>query len=271
MPASLFVGFPSLTPFQALVQYSRKHLPHLVRRGRICLEWGKIKVLIAEGDKTQAMLMEDWLGQVRDIDLCPVANEGRSGLESICRCRPDVVIWDMFLPGMDALELLEELSVQPPRPWPRIIVTAWSHTPQLANTLLACGAGYLIDRPVKLSVLEARIRMLAAPPDETPVEACLRLYDLASGPERRYRICRSCIDYYLSATEKGEIQLKQVEVDVSRQMKCTPDAVQKGLHRAIVDIYEAGRPAFRRIWSQKRAPSNLEFLRLVANDLRTRF
>ena len=78
-----------------------------------------------------------------DFDLVDVVTDGAALVESVSRLRPDVVVTDLAMPGMNALDALRELTrlgIQT-----RVIVLTMHPDAQLATEAFRLGAsGYLL-------------------------------------------------------------------------------------------------------------------------------
>jgi DNA-binding NarL/FixJ family response regulator len=53
---------------------------------------------------------------VEGFDVVGEAADGPAAIEAVARLRPDIVLLDIQLPGMDGLSVAEELAVGPDRP-----------------------------------------------------------------------------------------------------------------------------------------------------------
>jgi two-component system chemotaxis response regulator CheB len=51
-----------------------------------------------------------------EFDIVATAPDGESALERIRSCRPDVVVLDLEMPGLNGIEVSSELSKHNPRP-----------------------------------------------------------------------------------------------------------------------------------------------------------
>ncbi len=58
------------------------------------------------------------------------ATDGRAALELVQHCKPDLLLLDYMLPGMDGIELYDRIqSTQGVAPLPAILITASRHLP----------------------------------------------------------------------------------------------------------------------------------------------
>ena len=87
-----------------------------------------------------------------------LAASGEDGLKAALRERPDLVILDLMLPGMDGLEVCRRLKADPPtRGVPVIMVTAKGEEADVVIGL-ELGADDYLTKPFSPKILMARIR-----------------------------------------------------------------------------------------------------------------
>jgi DNA-binding response OmpR family regulator len=108
-----------------------------------------------------------------------VAHDGHAGVALCDRLRPDLVVLDLMLPGLDGLEVCRR--VQRDRPVPVLMLTARAEESDLLVGL-AVGADDYITKPFSPRELVARIRALLrrverrpAPPGDAVVIGALEI------------------------------------------------------------------------------------------------
>ena len=112
---------------------------------------------------TEVLLVEDdpRIRQVLEVSLrdhgyeVRTAASGEQALDEVAARRPDVLLLDLMLPGIDGLEVCRRLRAQ--GDLPIIAVTARSDSADVVAGLEA-GADDYVTKPVVASVLAARIR-----------------------------------------------------------------------------------------------------------------
>jgi DNA-binding response OmpR family regulator len=126
------------------------------------------------------------------------AADGPSGVE-LCRSfRPDLVVLDLMLPGLDGLEVCRR--IQQERHVPVLMLTARDSTTDL-EVGLAVGADDYLTKPFSPRELVARVRALVRRAERTaPADDPIRLGDLAIEPATR-RVSRNGSDVHLTPTE----------------------------------------------------------------------
>lgn len=117
-------------------------------------------ILIVDDDPVMIKLFEFNLGKAGYRTVA--CREGSSVLSSTLETRPDMVIFDLMLPGRSGLELIEdfrshaELSTMP------IIVVTAQGKGSTKEMLLAAGANHVFTKPFSPSLLLAKVEELLA-------------------------------------------------------------------------------------------------------------
>ena len=91
----------------------------------------------------------------RDFNV-EVAYSGVEALEKAASFKPDVVLLDIKLPGMDGLEVLTKIKEQYPRM--RVLMVTAIETSEKSDEALRLGADNYITKPLSLEYLENDVR-----------------------------------------------------------------------------------------------------------------
>jgi two-component system alkaline phosphatase synthesis response regulator PhoP len=111
------------------------------------------KILIIDDDRKLTRLIKEYL--YKEGFLARIANDGEIGLAEISRFKPDVIILDVMMPGMDGIDLLSKL--RPRSDAYVIMLTAKSEeTDKIIG--LRVGADDYMTKPFSPRELVARIR-----------------------------------------------------------------------------------------------------------------
>jgi len=83
------------------------------------------------------------------------AYDGNDGLEKAKELRPDLILLDMMLPGLNGVQVIEELKKSAAtQAIPVIVMTAYPSDAQfMADTVKALGAVEYLAKPVHIDVL----------------------------------------------------------------------------------------------------------------------
>jgi len=110
------------------------------------------KLLVVDDDKNQ--------GQLYKIDLeddgheVTLASSGPEGLESLKKSRPDLIVLDISMPGMDGIETLGKVLAQD-RTLPVILNTAYSN---YKNNFMTWSADGYVVKSGDTTELKSKIR-----------------------------------------------------------------------------------------------------------------
>ena len=110
-----------------------------------------LKVLVVDDDPTIRDVLRIMLG----FEGCQVvdAPDGESALVMFTAIRPDVVILDVSMPGVDGVEVCRQLKSSPPPP--RVVMLTARAQPEDEQRALDAGADAYIRKPFSpLEVLE---------------------------------------------------------------------------------------------------------------------
>lgn len=216
--------------------------------------------------------------------------DGESAISTILDKRPDVVLCDLFLPGIDALGVLEEVRA---KHWHGIFLAiADSVNDAMANPLMSAGADYFLVRPYSLQYLAHRIDKMAEERRQSPTVAFgtpLQInskYDLEECVSdlmrqigvpahiRGYTYIRKAI---MLALENGDILnsiTKELYPTIAKSFDTTASRVERAIRHAIEVAWSRGDIEILTsmfgytIKTSKGKPTNGEFISMVTDRLR---
>ncbi|NMA25423.1 MAG: response regulator, partial [Clostridiales bacterium] len=121
----------------------------------------KTRVIIADAGEEYRMLMSDILAAEGDFEVAGCTGDGLTAYSLVLKEKPDVLLTDLILSGLDGLAVLEKLSSLPDAERPAIIIISGfssEHTLAEASNL---GASYFMQKPCDIPALLSRIRMVS--------------------------------------------------------------------------------------------------------------
>jgi CheY-like chemotaxis protein len=112
-----------------------------------------IKILYVEDNPTQRELMTRLLElEMEDYEI-RFARNGSEGLDMAKEWRPDVILMDLRMPGMNGFEAIEQIrAFSPTAQTPIIAISAWANVKN-EQRALALGANKCIVKPFDLDEL----------------------------------------------------------------------------------------------------------------------
>lgn len=111
-------------------------------------------ILIVEDDPS--LLLGLTMNLRREGYRVRTATDGERGLEELARERPDLVVLDLMLPGVDGLEVLRRLRADDPV-LPVVVLTALGSERDKIRGL-DLGANDYVTKPFSIAELQARVR-----------------------------------------------------------------------------------------------------------------
>ncbi len=148
----------SLTSGDTVYRISRRSAGHYHRRAK---RIGKgvrgtaeddVVALLADDEKSTIEAFENLTGSDVGIDGV-VARSGAEALVVAGRIRPQLIIVDLFLGGVDGFAALRSLTTDEATQGAEVFATSRSLTPDMVRAALGCGAVEVLQRPLRSRVL----------------------------------------------------------------------------------------------------------------------
>lgn len=120
-----------------------------------------LKILYVEDNEDNAAMLSAWLEIEGDLEVI-VATNGAQGVELAVRETPDLVLMDLYLPGMTGFEAARQIRANgASRGIPIIALSAHAMEDDRVKAL-AAGCDEFETKPIVYSRLIAKIRRLLA-------------------------------------------------------------------------------------------------------------
>lgn len=108
-------------------------------------------IVLAEDHPPIAEQLRELLGE--EFEVLAVVAHGQALVRAVRRLRPDAVVTDISMPGMDGMQAVRELRVDYPE-LPVVFITMHDDPP-LARAALAIGRGYVLKASAGDELLDA--------------------------------------------------------------------------------------------------------------------
>ncbi len=104
-----------------------------------------IRVMLVDDQRLVRAGFASILGDEDDIEIAAEASDGGEALELIRRHRPDVVLMDIRMPGVDGLEATERIGADPKLGGVRVVIlTTFDEDDYVYRALRAGASGFLV-------------------------------------------------------------------------------------------------------------------------------
>lgn len=102
-----------------------------------------VRVVVVDDEPMVCVFLRTILGSADDIEVVDEAHDGAAGIQAVERARPDVVLMDLRMPGMDGLTAIERISefTDPPA---IVVLTTFDADEYVMRALRAGAAGFLV-------------------------------------------------------------------------------------------------------------------------------
>lgn len=102
-----------------------------------------MRVVVVDDEPMVCGFLRTILGSADDIEVVAEAHDGAAGIEAVLRHRPDVVLMDLRMPGMDGITAIERLARRADAP-PIVVLTTFDADQYVLRALRAGALGFLV-------------------------------------------------------------------------------------------------------------------------------
>jgi DNA-binding NarL/FixJ family response regulator len=102
-----------------------------------------IRVVVVDDEPMVCAHLRTILGSADDLEVVDEAHDGAAAVEAVLRDRPDVVLMDLRMPGVDGLTAIERIN-QLPEPPVVVVLTTFDADQYVLRALRAGAAGFLV-------------------------------------------------------------------------------------------------------------------------------
>ncbi|RRS00458.1 response regulator [Glycomyces terrestris] len=139
----------------------------------------RVKVLVVDDDPLVRAGLRMILGGAADVEVVGEAGSGADVPPLVAELRPDVVLMDLHMPGVDGLAATERLRAAPGAP-EVLVLTAFEADGHVRRALRAGAGGFLLKDTPPAAIVAAVRKVAAGEPVLSP-EVTRRLIGLAVG------------------------------------------------------------------------------------------
>jgi len=239
-----------------------------------------LNVLIIDSDIAYTSNVCRALSVSREIKIIGIEYDGIKGLERILSTRPDVVLMDIQLPGMDGISVLKESRLM--KDPPLTIISTHFYSDFCVVSARQNGAGYILYKPIVYHTLPSLIsecykathtdvykRRQQTNRREISIDTAYMvrsiLFDL--GMPARFIGHMYLIESVLLAAENRMLLgnlTKGLYHEMAAKLNTTPAGIERSLRNAISATYERG--SLSTVFDHR--PSNKQFLEYLMQRLK---
>lgn len=238
----------------------------------------KIRLLIADHDARFTEYVVNALKMFPEIELLGVETDGINALERVKQSKPDTLLFDLLLPGLDGISLLKNVNELSSPPVTLCCTRFYSDVAMEA--IRAYGASYILYKPIDANALHTSIvssthlrkkmlkmnhAMLTQNADNDKLRLYIRNYIVGLGIPSKLLGCTYLTEAVLLA--KRDITLIRnlshgLYHEISQIMRTTPSCVERSIRNAISNAY-SDRNLPDHFFQ---CPSNKEFIQYILQN-----
>ena len=242
----------------------------------------KIKFLMSDTGAEVTPLCREALEQ-KGVDVTVVEKDGSKVLQKMLSIRPNVVLLDAFMPGLDALTIKQRYNAA--GEWhTSFFVTGAFQSEEMVQELLDEGFSYYFVKPFDESVLVSRVLKAAAKPeqrspfttadsDEVTVTEILHQIGVPAHI-KGYQYLREAILMAVDTPDYINAVTKRLYPDIAQKNATTASRVERAIRHAIEVAWDRGdvdtlnRYFGYTIHNMRGKPTNSEFIAMIADKIR---
>ena len=240
----------------------------------------KKRIVLADAAEEFRQMLADMISGEADLTVCAQTGSGEELLDLIARHRPDVVIMDLMLAGMDGLEVLEELGEDRPK----VLVLSAFGGPALAGQISQRGGNYCMLKPCGAQSVIERARLLCDAPAlqlqeegdardmERQVTAIIHEIGVPAHI-KGYQYLREAITLAVGDMEVINAVTKVLYPAVAKKFGTTASRVERAIRHAIEVAWDRGDLETLQkyfgytVSNAKGKPTNSEFIAMIADRI----
>lgn len=197
-----------------------------------------IRVLIVDDDALVRAGLTMMLGEFDDLEVAAAIADGTEVITAVSRYRPDVVLMDIRMPGLDGITATEQLRAgrEPPEV---IILTTFDTDRHIRGAMRAGASGFLLKHTPPQQIADA-IRLVAAGDPMLSPEVIRRVMAFAAEQDRDPRRARAhqLLDR-LSGSERAVAALVgqgRTNHEIGRELLVSTATVKASMSRVLTKL-----------------------------------
>lgn len=246
----------------------------------------QLKVLLVQDENSTTSAIAKALEE-KGCQVITSKKDGTKVMGYINDGEPDLVVMDAFMPGVDALEVLRQLSEKKDDKTPAVAVTMTCDNPPFQQELLSAGASYCFIWPFDPELIATRLLQLSywkqgltptpnkgtSPDMEVVISDIMRQIGVPAHI-KGYHYLRQAI--MLSIDDPGLMHsvTKVLYPTVAKTNKTTASRVERAIRHAIEVAWDRGDVDVLSsyfgytIQNSRGKPTNSEFIAMISDKLR---
>lgn len=234
-------------------------------------------VLLADANEEFRGLLQEAIEKTEEFTVVGSVGDGMEALHLSEEKRPDLILTDVVLPGLDGFSLIRRL---PRERRPQVIVLSAFCSDRTVSEAMDMGVYYFLTKPCEINSLLDRMRAAVCKPEAEEHPAELKNMVTAIIHEigvpahiKGYQYLREAIMIAVNDMEVINAVTKVLYPEVAKRFSTTPSRVERAIRHAIEVAWDRGDLETLQkffgytVSNTKGKPTNSEFISMIADRL----
>ena len=238
----------------------------------------RIKIMLADADGEARSMLQDALEKTGRFAVIASTGDGNEALRLAGEAKPDILVLDLILPGLDGLSVLSRLEGEQ---LPLVLVTSSFVTQEVAALAGDLGASMFISKPYgEDAMVESLLRLaekadprVHAPGLEELVTSIIHEVGVPAHI-KGYQYVREAIMITVENMDVINSVTKILYPEVAKRYHTTPSRVERAIRHAIEVAWDRGDLETLQkffgytVSNAKGKPTNSEFIAMISDRIR---
>lgn len=238
----------------------------------------RITVVLADANEEFRTALKQALEATGEFDVVGCAADGLAAAQDIAERKPQLLVMDLLLPGLDGFGVLEQ-AVKDKVQMKTVVVSAL-YRDQIVSQAMSRGVSFFMPKPCELTSLLDQMRRAVNEGEESEDESQALEREVTAvihevgvpAHIKGYQYVREAI--VIAVQDMDVINAVMLYPEVARRYSTTPSRVERAVRHAIEVAWDRGdletlqRYFGYTVSNTKGKPTNSEFIAMIADRIR---
>lgn len=243
------------------------------------------KVILADTGEEFRALLRQTVEKTGEFQVVGTTGDGMELLRLVGEQKPDLVVMDLVLPGLDGMGVLRHMAELPAEARPRVIVLSAFARPEVIQEASGLGVFYFMPKPCTEESLLERMRRACGQAelpalDEPALEDMITdiIHEIGVPAHiKGYQYLRDAIIMSVGDMDMLNSITKILYPTIAKKHQTTPSRVERAIRHAIEVAWSRGKmDTIEELFGYtvsggKGKPTNSEFIALIADKIRLEY
>jgi len=238
-------------------------------------------VLLVDANEEFRTMLREEIDQTGEFTVVGSAGDGTEALQLVEQKRPDLILMDVILPGLDGFGVMKRMK-NTREQGPKVICLSAFYSDRAVTEAVELGAAYFLSKPYEKEALLDRMRAVfgqtAAPAEQHPAElknlVTSIIHEIGVPAHiKGYQYLREAIMIAVNDMDVINAVTKVLYPEVAKRFNTTPSRVERAIRHAIEVAWDRGDLETLQkffgytVSNAKGKPTNSEFIAMIADRL----